>query len=130
MVTRQGELQRVLSELRDDLGDPHWVALVDERGLVLACVPDEPPVDIERVSAMTAALTISGERVVDEIEGGVLRYVGVAGALRQQLIVILSNELVVSLGLDPVVNPRSTFKSLARWAPEILKALEMRLVLE
>ena len=130
MVTRQGELQRVLSELRDDLGDPHWVALVDERGLVLACVPDEPPVDIERVSAMTAALTISGERVVDEIEGGVLRYVGVAGSYRQQLIVILSNELVVSLGLDPVVNPRSTFKSLARWAPEILKALEMRLVLD
>jgi predicted regulator of Ras-like GTPase activity (Roadblock/LC7/MglB family) len=127
MITRHSELLRVLGLLKDDLGDPQWVALVDEHGLVLTCIPDEPPVDIECVSAMTAALTISGERVIDEIEGGLLRYVSVSGSQRQQLIVILNSKCVLSLGLDPLVSPRSTFKSLARWAPELLQILEKKI---
>ena len=126
MVTRQSELLRVLGRLKDDLVNPHWVALIDEGGLVLACVPDEPPVDIERVSAMTATLAVSGERVIGEIAGGRLRYVCVAGSQRQQLIVLLSVECVISLGLDPDVSPRSTFKPLARWATEIMQVLQMK----
>ena len=66
MVTRQSELLRVLSKLAEELPDPHWVALVDSDGLVMACVPDEPSVDPEGISAMTAALVITGERVLNE----------------------------------------------------------------
>ena len=130
MATRQSELLRVLGGLKQDLVDPQWVALIDERGLVLACVPDEPPVDIESVAAMTAALAMSGERVIGEIGGGRLRYVTVVGSQRQQLIVFLNAECVLSLGLDPYVSPRSTFKPLARWAPEIMQVLQMKLTRE
>lgn len=126
MVTRQSELLRVLGRLKDDLVNPHWVALIDDGGLVLACVPEEPPVDLERVSAMTATLAVSGERVIGEIAGGRLRYVSVAGSQRQQLIVLLSVECVLSLGLDPDVSPRSTFKPLARWVTEIMQVLHMK----
>lgn len=127
MVTRQSELLRVLGHLKEELNNPHWVALIDGRGLVMACVPDEPPVDIERVSAMAAALATSGERVVNEIAGGILRFVCVVGSRRQQLIVFLNMDCVLSLGLEPEISPRSTFKPLARWAPEIMQVLDMKL---
>ncbi len=126
MVTRESELLRVLGKLKEELGDPQWVALVDERGLVMACVPETPPIDIGSVAAMTAALSISGERVISEIAGGQLRYVSVAGSERQQLIVFLTPECVLTLGLDPYVSPRTTFKVLARWAPEIMQVLQMK----
>jgi predicted regulator of Ras-like GTPase activity (Roadblock/LC7/MglB family) len=125
MVTRESELLSVLGALKDDLGDPQWVALVDDRGLVMACVPENPQIDIERVAAMVAALTISGERVINEIAGGHLRYVNVSGSKRQQLIIFLNLECVLTLGLDPYVSPRSTFKALARWAPKIMQILQM-----
>jgi predicted regulator of Ras-like GTPase activity (Roadblock/LC7/MglB family) len=125
MVTRESELLSVLGKLKDDLGDPQWVALVDDRGLVMACVPENPQIDIERVAAMVAALTISGERVINEIAGGHLRYVNVSGSKRQQLIIFLNLECVLTLGLDPYVSPRYTCKALARWAPKIMQILQM-----
>src|SRR3990172_2816471 len=70
MVTRQSELHRVLGLLANDLPKPEWVALVDQNGLIVACVPPEPPVETERISAMTAASVAMGDRVLREIEGG------------------------------------------------------------
>src|SRR3989304_129043 len=70
MVPRQSELHRVLGLLANDLPKPEWVALVDQNGLIVACVPPEPPVETERISAMTAASGAMGDRVLRELEGG------------------------------------------------------------
>ena len=126
MVTRQSELLRVLSKLAEELPDPHWVALVDSDGLVMACVPDEPSVDPEGISAMTAALVITGERVLEEIEGGQFHYASVSGSRRQLLMVLLSKDRFLSIGLGPKVPPRATFSLLSRRIPELLHALQMR----
>ncbi len=130
MATRQAELLRVLSGLSQDLPDPLWVALVDHEGLVVSCVPADPPVDEDLISAMTAAMAMMGERVLGEIDGGQLRFASVTGANRQQLIVDLGRGRLLSIGLGPEVTAQSTFRPLTRWVPELLYALDMRFASE
>lgn len=127
MTTRESELVRVLSGLANELPDPLWVALVDDQGLVLSCVPDDPVVPEERISAMTAAVVNMGERVLTEVEGGGLRYVSVAGSKRQYLMVVLTTERLLSIGLAPKVPAQATFGPLSRYVPELLSALQRRI---
>jgi len=126
VATRQSELERVLAQLAADLPNPHWVALVDDQGLVLSCVPDNPVVDEDRVSAMTAAVVSLGDRVMQEVEGGQLRYANVAGSKRQYLAVVLTPDRLLSIGLDPTVAAQATFRPLSKWVPELLQALQRR----
>ncbi|NIS82670.1 MAG: hypothetical protein GTO14_21275 [Anaerolineales bacterium] len=126
MVTRQEELLRILGQLATELPNPLWVALVDHDGLVVACVPNEPPVAPESFSAMTAASVMLGERVLNEIAGGDLRYTSAAGSKRQLLTVMLSKERLLSIGLGPEVPPHDTFGPLSRRVPELLQALQRR----
>lgn len=126
MVARQTELERILSQLAEDLPDPHWVALVDDQGLVLSCVPANPVVDEDRISGMTAAVVSMGERVMEEVEGGALRFANVAGSNRQYLMVVLTKERLLSVGLDPKLTAQATFRSLSQWVPQLLQALQRR----
>ncbi len=126
MTTRQAELVRILEQLAGELPDPDWVALVDDQGFVMACVPEDLDVDEDRISAMTAALVSMGERVLEEVEGGALRYANVAGSKRQYLAVVLTADRLLSIGLRPGVAAQVTFRPLSRWVPELLKALQRR----
>ena len=127
MVTRQDELQRVLGELCEDLPNPLWAALVDDDGLIMACVPGEPPVNPDRISAMTAAAVLTGDRVLNEMEAGQLRYATFSGAHRQVITVVLGEERYLSLGMNPDVRAQATFAPLSRWVPELMKTLKMRI---
>ncbi|MGD8554230.1 MAG: roadblock/LC7 domain-containing protein [Anaerolineales bacterium] len=124
MVTRQSELTRLLGQLAKDLPDPHWVALADYDGLLMACVPADPPIETEKISAMTAAGVIMGDRVVNEIQGGNIRYLTVAGSDRQQLTVVLSKDRLLAIGLGPDVPAQSVFGPLSRLVPEIVEVLK------
>lgn len=127
MVTRQSELVRVLDLISKELPGPQWVALVDNDGLVVACVPPKPVVEPERISAMTAASAMMAERVLAEVEGGKLRFASIAGSKRQHLTVYISPDRMLSIGLGPQVPAQATFAALGRWVPELLKVLKMRL---
>lgn len=127
MVTRQSELLRVLGQLAEELPAPDWVALVDSNGLIVACVPNDPAVDADRISAMTAASVQMGDRVLKEIDGGGLRYASIAGSVRQHLTVVLSKDRLLSIGLKPDVPAHATFGPVGRWVPELLRALHMRI---
>ena len=128
MATRQDELLEVLSQMADEMPNPDWVALVDGNGLIVSCIPETPVVGQDQISAMTAASIIMGERVLDEIEGGQMRYTSIAGANRQMLSVVLSNDRVLAIGLGPEVPAQATFASLTRWVPEILQVLSKSFV--
>ena len=128
MATRQDELLEVLSQMADEMPDPDWVALVDGNGLIVSCIPETPVVGQDQISAMTAASIIMGERVLDEIEGGQMRYTSIAGANRQMLSVVLSSDRVLAIGLGPEVPAQATFASLTRWVPEILHVLSKSFV--
>lgn len=128
MATRQSELLRVLGQMADELPSPEWVALVDNDGLIVACIPEQPAIEQESISAMTAASVIMGERVLGEIDGGQMRYASIAGSRRQLLTVMLSRDRLLALGLGPEVPAQATFSALTRWVPEILTVLKRSFV--
>jgi predicted regulator of Ras-like GTPase activity (Roadblock/LC7/MglB family) len=128
MATRQSELLEVLGQMAEEMPDPDWVALVDGNGLIVSCIPETPVVGQDQISAMTAASIIMGERVLDEIDGGQMRYTSIAGANRQMLSVVLSNDRVLAIGLGPEVPAQATFASLTRWVPEIIQVLSKSFV--
>ncbi len=126
MVTRQSELIRVLETIAAELPDPLWVALVDDDGLLVACVPSQPPVNVDQISAMTAALALTSIRVLIEINAEEFRYSSVAGSERQLLLVALDGKRFLSIGLGPDVVVQTTFRPLSRRVAELLKILKMR----
>ncbi|MBE9479728.1 MAG: hypothetical protein IMY80_07165 [Chloroflexi bacterium] len=126
MVTRQSELIRVLETIAAELPDPLWVALVDDDGLLVACVPSQPPVNVDQISGMTAALALTAIRVLGEINADEFRYSNVAGSERQLLLVALDGKRFLSIGLGPDVVVQTTFRPLSRRVTELLKILKMR----
>jgi predicted regulator of Ras-like GTPase activity (Roadblock/LC7/MglB family) len=86
MVTRQSDLVSALTGISVDLGQPIWVALVDDDGLMVASVPESPALGSERIAAMTAAGVIPAKRVLGEVDGGTLRFVTFAGSNAQVLV--------------------------------------------
>jgi predicted regulator of Ras-like GTPase activity (Roadblock/LC7/MglB family) len=128
MLTRQSELQRVLGSLAGDLPEAQWVALVDQNGLLVSCFPPEPPVDPDRIAAMTAASAQTAERVLREVDGGKLRFANVTGSSRQHLTVFLSRERLLSIGLGPETAAQVVIPPLTRWVPELVLVLKKRFV--
>lgn len=126
MVTRQSELIRVLGTIAEELPDPLWVALVDDDGLLVACVPSQPPVNVDQISAMTAALALTAIRVLGEIDAAEFRYSNVTGSERQLLLVALDGKRFLSIGLEPDVVVQTVFRPLSRRVVELLKILKMR----
>ncbi|HUS83790.1 MAG TPA: roadblock/LC7 domain-containing protein [Anaerolineales bacterium] len=126
MVTRQSELIRVLETLAEELPDPLWVALVDDDGLQVACVPAQPPVNVDPISAMSASLALTAKRVLDEIDAEEFRYATLAGSKRQLLLVALDGKRFLSIGLGPDVVVQTVFRPLSHRVVELLKILKMR----
>lgn len=125
-VTRQSELLRALSAIQAELSDPLWIALVDDDGLMVACVPETPSIGAERIAAMTAAAVLTATRVLSEVEGGSMRFVTIAGAQSQLLVVVVDQKRFLSIGLKPQVSAQSTFGPLSSWVPELLRVLKKR----
>ena len=114
--------------MADELPDPDWVALVDDNGLIVSCIPESPVVGQDLIAGMTAASIIMAERVLDEIDGGQMRFTSIAGSKRQMLSVVLSRDRVLAIGIGPEVPAQATFAALTRWVPEILKVLSKSFV--
>jgi predicted regulator of Ras-like GTPase activity (Roadblock/LC7/MglB family) len=125
-TTRQDELVKVLDAMAEELPDPEWVALVDHNGLVTACVQNNEETDSDRISAMTAVIVSMTDRILDELDGGRLRYSSISGSKRLYLTVMLSEELLLSVGLPPDVNVQTTFLPLRNWIPTLMQVLKRR----
>lgn len=124
--TRQSELMRVLGLLADDLDQPFWVALLDQDGLILACVPALPEMDTDRISAMAAAVVSLSDRVMLEFDGGTLRYTAIVGEERLNLTLKITHERLLSMGLRPDYPLNRALKPLGRRVPELFTALNLR----
>ena len=125
-ATRQDELIRVLNSLADDVKLAKWISLVDGDGFVLAGIPPDLEVDQDRISAMAAAIVTTAERALKEIEGGRLRYINLAGSNSQNLIVILNDDRMLSVGLPPDARPQSAFGPILKWVPKIVEVLKRK----
>ena len=125
-TTRQDELIRILNSLADSLPEVYWIVLVDQEGLVMACVPPNPEVSPESIAAMTAAMATTVERILGEIDGGQLRYSSVVGSQRHHVTILLPEARLLTIGLPPDVSPQKTFQPIRQWIPQLLDVLRMR----
>jgi len=124
--TRQDELIAVLNSLAADVKLAKWISLVDGDGFVVASIPPDINVGQDRISAMAAAMVITAERAIKEIEGGQLRYINLAGSNSQNLIVILNDDRLLSIGLPPDARPQSAFSPMLKWVPKIVEVLSRK----
>jgi predicted regulator of Ras-like GTPase activity (Roadblock/LC7/MglB family) len=126
MITRQSELTRILSAIQSELINPAWVSLVDDDGLMVAIVPEKPPFGSDQIAAMTAAGVMTAKRVLNEFEGGALRFINLGGSQSQLIIVSVDQKRFLSIGLPPTVSAQSTFGPLSKWVPELLATIRKR----
>jgi predicted regulator of Ras-like GTPase activity (Roadblock/LC7/MglB family) len=125
MVTRESELERLLIELAGTLPQPLWTAIIDNDGLLIACVPPIPVITTDQIAAMTVTGTIASRRIAGEIEGGSFRFTAIAGSKRQLIVVALDRKRFLSLGFPPQVQTHQIFGPLSEKVPEILQTLKM-----
>ncbi len=125
MVTRESELERLLIELARDLPEPFWAAIIDNDGLIIACVPQSPVISIDEIAAMTVTGTTAAKRISGEIGGGSFRFTTIAGSKRQLFIVAIDGKRFLSMGFKPQVQTNQIFGPLSAKVPEILKTLKM-----
>lgn len=125
-ITREEELLRVLALLARDIPHTHWIALVEQNGLVMGCVPAKPDVNPDGIAGITAAAVMVAERVLDEVMGGQLRYVNIAGSTRQYLMVMIKQDRYLSIGLPPDVLVQATFRPILKRVAELLGILDKR----
>ena len=125
-VTRESELLHVLKGIQAELDQTIWVALVDDDGLMVACVPENPELGLERIAAMTVAGVLPALRVLTEVDGGSLRFITLAGSKTQVLVIAVDTKRYLSIGLSPQVSAQSTFGPLSQRVPELLKILQKR----
>ena len=125
MVTRESELERLLIELSEELPQPMWAAIIDNDGLLIACVPADPVITPDKIAAMTVTGAVAARRISSEIEGGNFRFTAVAGSKRQLIVVAIDGKRFLSFGFQPQVQTHQIFGPLSDKVPEILKTLKM-----
>jgi predicted regulator of Ras-like GTPase activity (Roadblock/LC7/MglB family) len=125
MVTRESELERLLIELARELPEPFWAAIIDNDGLLIACVPQSPVISTDQIAAMTVTGTVASKRISGEIGGGSFRFSAIAGSKRQLIVVAIDSKRFLSLGFKPQVQTNQIFGPLSEKVPEILKTLRM-----
>ena len=124
--TRQDELTSLLNSLAEDVRLAKWISLVDGDGFIVASITPDKGVDQDRISAIAAAIVTTAERAIEEIEGGRLRYINLAGSNSQNLIVILNDDRLLSVGLPPDARPQSVFSPILKWVPKVVEVLNRK----
>jgi predicted regulator of Ras-like GTPase activity (Roadblock/LC7/MglB family) len=92
-------LNQTLDEIVRRLMGVRWIVWLSSSGLARASFPSE--MELDRTSAMGAALLSLGERVSQELRGGALHYSLIAGENGSHLLVVLDEDNSLLLGLHP-----------------------------
>ena len=92
-------MNRTLSDLAQRLMGVRWIVWLSPSGLARASFPAE--MELDRPSAMGAALLSLGERVSKELRGGALHYSLIAGENGLHLVAALDKDNVLLFGLHP-----------------------------
>lgn len=119
------KLNQILNQLAANLPESRWLLLMDKHGRDKASFPDFVTEPV-RITAMTAATMSLGQRVTTELKGGDLRYALFGGTLNLHLIVMLSSDYVLALG----VRPGTSLDTLLRALKESIKPLLSELKIE
>jgi predicted regulator of Ras-like GTPase activity (Roadblock/LC7/MglB family) len=92
-------MNRTLNEIANRLIGVRWIVWLSSSGLARASFPAD--MELDRPSAMGAALLSLGERISQELRGGALHYSLIAGENGSHLLLVLDEDNALLLGLHP-----------------------------
>ncbi len=90
---------QTLSEIANRLMGVRWIVWLNSSGLARASFLADT--ELDRKSAMGAALLSLGERISTELRGGALHYSLIAGESGLHLLLVLDQDNALLLGLHP-----------------------------
>jgi predicted regulator of Ras-like GTPase activity (Roadblock/LC7/MglB family) len=120
------KLNQILNQLAANLPGPRWLLLLDKQGRDKASFPDFVS-DPARISAMSVATMSLGQRITTELKGGDLRYALFGGTLNLHLVVMLSSDYVLVLGLRPGVSLDTLLNALKESLTPLLDELKIEM---
>ncbi len=120
---RSPTMNQTLEEMSRQLTGVRWIVWLDSSGPARASFPID--MELDRPSAMGAALSSLGERVSKELRGGALRYSLITGENGIHLLVVLDGDNLLLLGL----HPPTSIDALLEAVRDVVKtyALQLRL---
>jgi predicted regulator of Ras-like GTPase activity (Roadblock/LC7/MglB family) len=92
-------LNQTLADIARWMMGVRWIVWLSSSGVARASFPAD--LQLDRPSAMGAALLSLGERVSQELRGGALRYSVISGEDALHLAVVLDEDNALLLGLHP-----------------------------
>lgn len=117
-------VERSLARITTEIPEIHWAALVTSHGLLRGSFPPQPGLGGDRLSAMSAAMLSLGERIANELKDGELRYTLIAGSEGATLLLVLSRDDVLTLGLSPDASFQAVVNKVQGLLPALLNVLE------
>ena len=128
LATNNPELERELTSLLTQLQLAYWVAVVSSNGIIQGGFPAQTEVGKERISAMGAAMLSLGERMSDELNNGKLRYNFLVGDEGATLLVVLSPDYVLLLGLNQDAPLLTILERLQTALPPLVNYLQIKML--
>jgi predicted regulator of Ras-like GTPase activity (Roadblock/LC7/MglB family) len=119
------QIERDLGFLAAQVEATCWIALVTSRGLLQGTFPAQPGIDTDRITAMSAALLSLGERITSELNDGKLQYSLLAGDEGATLLLLLSPDYVLTVGLNRETFTPLIFERLREALNPLLKTLQI-----
>jgi predicted regulator of Ras-like GTPase activity (Roadblock/LC7/MglB family) len=120
----RAQVERLLAEIARETPQINWIALIKSR--FVASFPSKPKVELDRISAMGAAMSALGERIASELEDGELQYILVAGTTGISVTIELDRECFLAIGLKKEVSIEEFLSQMQKThLPPLLKILHM-----
>lgn len=119
------QVERDLAHIAMKLSNARWVALVKCNGLLYSIFPSHSEIGEDRISAMSAAMMSLGERIARELKDGEFQYTLIAGADGMTLMLGLSQDYVLTIGLSRDISVSTVFESLRESILPLLRTLQI-----
>lgn len=94
--------------------------------MFIVSFPSKPEVEIDRISAMGAAMSALGERIASELKDGELQYISIAGTRGVSITIELSPECFLTIGLKKEASIEGFLRQMQETSlPLLMKALHI-----
>jgi predicted regulator of Ras-like GTPase activity (Roadblock/LC7/MglB family) len=118
-------LTDALGRLNTDDVELHWAAVVDYDGLILANYPPDDIQGMDQAVASTSHILRMGEQAQRSVEFGKWRYTMISGSRFQELVMHLSNEVVLTVGVGARTPLHKIFAAVRDVVPVLVRSLEL-----
>jgi uncharacterized protein len=119
------QVERNLAAIATRVPSVRWAALVSSNGLLKGLFPSQLELGADTIAAMSAAMLSLGERISAELRHGDLQYTFTVGEKGGTLVLILNQNFLLSLGLEPDASLQKLLETLPEEIIPLLHTLQI-----